>query len=83
MNQQEAVKISKALKKVTVQRERQEIIQAAVLAGLTEVPEIDTAMEPVTLTTQNFGEASGRELAMILQLFLTEKGYYEEGKQWS
>ena len=83
MNQQEAVKISRALKKVTENKERLEIIQASVLAGLTEVPEIDEAMETISLPVKNFGEASGRELAMILHLFLTEKGYYEEGKQWS
>ena len=83
MNQQEAVKISRALGKVTENKERSEIIQASILAGLKEVPEIDEAMEAITLPVRNFGEASARELAMILHLFLTKKGYYEEGKQWS
>ncbi len=83
MNQQEAVKISRALKKVTEHEERLEIIQASTLAGFKEVPEIDRAMETISLPIKNFGEASGRELAMILHLFLTEKGYYKENKQWS
>ena len=83
MNQQEAVKVSRALRKVTENKERQQIVQASILAGLEEVPEIDEAMEAITLPVKNFGEASARELAMILHLFLTEKGYYEEDKRWS
>ena len=77
MNQQEAVQISRALKRVEKQRERQEIMQAAIEVGLEEVPEIDRAMEVVTLTTENFGEASGRELAIAIVLHLTKTGYYE------
>ena len=77
MNQQEAVKISKALKKVKTQKERQQIIQASIMAGLEEVPEIDEAMETIVLPVKNFGEASGRELAMMMDLFLIKKGYYE------
>ena len=77
MNQQDAIQVSRALKKVKTSRERQEIMQAAIEAGLREVPEIDTAMEAVTLNTRNFGEASGRELAIAMILYLTKTGYYE------
>jgi hypothetical protein len=77
MKQKEAVAISRALKKVEVQRERQLIIQASIDAGLREVPEIDRAMEPMVLSIDNFGETSARELAIALVLCLTKKGYYE------
>ena len=77
MKQQDAIQVSRALKRVTRQRERQEIMQAAIEVGLKEVPEIDTAMEVVTLNTRNFGETSGRELAIAMILHLTKTGYYE------
>ena len=77
MNQQEAVRVSKALKRVETQRERQRIIQASIEAGLSEVPEMDRAMEIFVLGIDNFGETSGRELALALHLHLTKKGYYE------
>ena len=78
MNQQEAAQISRALKRVETANERQQIMQAAIEAGLREVPEIDTAMEVVTLNVKNFGEASGRELAVAMILYLTKTGYYSD-----
>lgn len=78
MNQQEAREIREAIHILNKEKRETAIIKATVKAGLKEVPEIDTAMEGVTLRIPGMSVSGGREIAYKLRLLLVEMGLLEE-----
>jgi len=78
MNQQEAAEIREAIHTANKEKKETKIITATVKAGLKEVPEIDDAMEGVTLRIPGMAASGGRELAYKLRLLLVEMGLLDE-----